>query len=50
MENPGILKKPNDVFMINIKNQLNDLNSKIDDTNKKLEKIAEFMAKFDNNK
>jgi hypothetical protein len=45
MEHPGILKKPNDVFMINIKNQLNDLNLKFDDINKKLETISELLSK-----
>ena len=39
----GILKKTNDIFIVNVKNQLSDLNLKLDSLNKKIEEMSKVI-------
>ena len=43
VESIGILKKTNDVFIVNVKNQLSDLHSKIDNLNRKIEEMSKVI-------
>lgn len=43
VESTGILKKTNDMFIVNVKNQLSDLNLKIDSLSKKIEDMSKII-------
>lgn len=44
VESTGILKKTNDIFIVNVKNQLSDLNLKIDSLSKKIEEMSKIIS------
>lgn len=44
VESIGILKKTDDIFIVNVKKQLSDLNTKIDSLSEKIEEMSKVIV------